>query len=62
MQQRRITKDDVEWALTHQTGLPFPGEPGSLWIIGYAAGGRILKVCVAAEDTNHVITAVWRGP
>lgn len=59
--ERGITHEDVEWALSHPTGPPLPGEPGSLWIRGFAAGSRILKVCVRADDREFVITAAWPG-
>jgi hypothetical protein len=61
MAQRRITKLDVESALRRPTGAPTPGQPGTMWIRGYAAGGRILKVCVRATDPDYVITAAWPG-
>jgi hypothetical protein len=60
MTERGITDDDVAWALTRRVGSPQPGEPGTLWIRGYAAGSRILKVCVRATDESFVITAAWQ--
>jgi len=59
MAKRRITHADVELALAHKVGQPGPGQSGSIWIRGYAAGGRILKVCVQATDQDYVITAAW---
>lgn len=40
-------------------GHPNPGEPGTIWIRGYAAGGRVLKVCVRTADQEYVVTAAW---
>jgi hypothetical protein len=59
MKARRITPEDVEWALRHPIGEPGPGEPGSVWIRGHAVGGRILKVCVLVDDHDYVITLAW---
>jgi len=58
-EERDFTKEDVEWALAHPIGDPEPGEPGSVWVRGYAVGGRILRVCVRADDKEFVITAAW---
>lgn len=60
MRQRGIRGEDLEHALSHPVGLPAPGEFGSVWVYGIAAGGRILKVCRATDDANRIITAVWR--
>ena len=59
MEQRGITSLDVEAALERQYGDPEPGTPGTIWITGMAAGGRILRVCVQAGERYHVITAAW---
>jgi len=59
MQDRGITERDVEMALRHRIGQPGPAQPGSLWLRGYAVGGRILKVCVRSTDDEYVITAAW---
>lgn len=59
MGRRRVTEEDVSQALAKQIGSPVPGQPGSLWIRGYAVGGRILKVCVEAADRTQVITVAW---
>jgi hypothetical protein len=58
--QRGISVQELEYALTHQIpGRRSPGLPGSIWVCGYATGGRILKVCVATDDEDRVITAAW---
>lgn len=59
MAQRGITREDVEAALRRRVGNPSPGEPGTIWIRGYAGGSRILKVCVPIADQDFVITAAW---
>jgi Domain of unknown function (DUF4258) len=59
MKARRITPADVDWAPRHPVGNPALGETGSVWIEGHAVGGRILKVCVAVDDHEYVITAAW---
>lgn len=59
MQQRQITELDVEQALRQRVGNPRPGQPGTIWIRGYAIGGRILKVCVRTADHEYVVTAAW---
>jgi len=60
MIQRGVADEDVELALRHPIGDPAPGAPGTLWIEGYAVGGRILRVCVDAADQMFVITLAWR--
>jgi hypothetical protein len=59
LQQRNISREDVESALNRPTGRITPGQPGSIWRWGYAVNGGILKVCVRADDPNTVITAAW---
>jgi Domain of unknown function (DUF4258) len=59
MELREVSEQDVEAALRRQSRSPTPGEPGSIWIWGFAAGGRILKVCVRSDDHEHVITVAW---
>jgi hypothetical protein len=61
MELRRISQSDVELALRRQSGTS-PGQPGSIWIEGHTAGGRILRVCVSVDDHEFVITAAWRDP
>lgn len=50
---------DVESALERQYGDPEPGTPGTIWITGMAAGGRILRVCVQVHNRSYVITVAW---
>ena len=59
MAQRGITEEDVTAALERPSGDPTPGQTGTIWMWGYAAGGRILKVCVRTTDHEFVITAAW---
>jgi Domain of unknown function (DUF4258) len=59
MQKRGITEADVERALNQRIGPPGPGQPGTIWIRGFAIGGRVLKVCVRTNDHNYVVTAAW---
>lgn len=61
MAERGITEGDIQWALRRRVGSPKPGEPGSIWVMGQASGGRILKVLVASDDMSRVITAAWPG-
>jgi hypothetical protein len=61
MEKRAISEQDVEAALRHRIGDPSPGQPGTIWLRGYAVGGRILKVCVPVNDHEFVITAAWPG-
>ena len=58
MERRGVTEDDVQLALRHEHRRT-PGEPGTIWVHGYAVGGRIAKVCVAADDETYVITVAW---
>jgi hypothetical protein len=61
MAERGISEEDVESALSRPSGNPTPGQPGTIWLWGYAAGSRILKVCVPMADHEFVITAAWPG-
>jgi len=40
-------------------GLLLAGDIGSVWVRGYAANGRILKVCRATDDPDRIITAAY---
>jgi hypothetical protein len=59
MELRGVTEPDVEQAIAHPIGAPEAGQPGTLWIRGFAVGGRILKVNVPALDRDFVITVAW---
>jgi len=61
MALRGVQEEDVKQALSHPVGPPDAGVPGTVWIRGFAVGGRILKVCVRANDNNYVITVAWPG-
>lgn len=58
MAQRGISEEDLESALSRTTGPPRPAGFGKVWVFGYAATGRILKVLVTTEQ-DVVITAAW---
>ncbi|MFJ6900095.1 DUF4258 domain-containing protein [Streptomyces hokutonensis] len=58
MATRGISRADIESALSRVIRTT-PGQPGSVWVHGYASGGRVLKVCVSATDHRKVITAAW---
>jgi len=58
MPRRGITEEDVEWALKRPCGNR-PGEPGTVWIQGYASGGRILEVCVKLPERRFITTVAW---
>lgn len=59
MAQRLITEDDVDQALRQRLRTA-PGARGTVWIHGYARGGRVLKVCVETDDQQFVVTIAWR--
>jgi hypothetical protein len=59
LEERGISVDDVRFCLARRFGTPSAGQPGTMWIRGFTEGGRILKVCVRADDSMYVITAVW---
>ncbi len=61
MAERAISEEDVEAALSRPSREPTPGQPGTIWLWGYAAGSRILKVCVPTTDHEFVITSAWPG-
>ncbi|MGH3274490.1 MAG: DUF4258 domain-containing protein [Streptosporangiaceae bacterium] len=58
MVQRGITEEDIQMALSRKSGEPRVGSNGAVQILGYAAGGRILKV-VLTPDQEAVITLAW---
>ena len=55
--ERGISEEQLYAALAHEQRRT-PGQPGTIWIHGVVAGGRILKVCVRPND-NLIITAAW---
>ena len=55
----RLARTDVEQALRQRVGPPSPGQPGTIWIRGFAIGGRMLKVCVRTAEQDFVVTAAW---
>ncbi len=59
MERRGVTEEDIEWALKRPEGDPSPGQPGTIWIDGWASGDRILRVCVTV-DRLKVVTVAWR--
>jgi len=62
MAERGIAEADVETALRQRIGDPLPGQSGTIVVQGYAAGGRILKVCVRTTDPGYVVTMYWVRP
>lgn len=58
MAARSITDADVRSALNRPRGQPRVGSNGKLVILGFAAGGRILKV-VLTPDREEIITLAW---
>jgi hypothetical protein len=58
MVARGITEDDVRAALNRRTGRPRVGSNGKIVVLGYAIGGRILKV-VLTPDQEDIITLAW---
>jgi hypothetical protein len=59
LRQRGITREDVIAALNREVRTS-PGTPGTIWVWGYSAAGRILKVCVRRDvEEDVVITAAW---
>ena len=59
MAKRAITEADVERALRQRIGSPSPGDPGTIWLRGFAVGGRILKLCVPIDDQTFIISLAW---
>jgi hypothetical protein len=63
MEQRGITRDDIERALQRPAGSPRPGrQPNTLGKIGYTGGDKPLKVVVSASDQRVVVTVYWSAP
>lgn len=60
MAERGIVEADVDAALRRPIGDPSPGQPGTVVVDGFAAGGLILRVCLRADDRTYVVTAYWR--
>lgn len=60
LRQRGFSHEDIESALNREFRRT-PGQPGSISIWGYATTGELLKVCVATDDENRVITAARPG-
>ena len=53
-----ITDDDIRSALNRRRGQPRVGSNGKIVVLGYASGGRILKV-VLTPDQEDIITVMW---
>lgn len=58
MVARQITETDVRSALNRPSGGPRVGSNGMIVVLGYASGGRILKV-VLTPDRGEIITVAW---
>jgi hypothetical protein len=58
MRQRGVTEADVTSALKRRSGEPCPGNDGSVVVLGFAPGGRILKT-VLTSDYQCVISVMW---
>lgn len=58
MAQRGITEADVRVAWSNQNE-DQPGDWGSVWVCGWAPGGRRLKMCVTLPNRDKMITAAW---
>jgi hypothetical protein len=54
MRERKITEDEVTWALNHKTGPPRPGDNGRIVVFGYGSGSRILKIVLTADEQEIV--------
>lgn len=60
MEQRDITEEEVQHAISHPTGPAQPANNGGIVIYGYAFGSRILKVVLSA-DKQVVISVMAVG-
>jgi len=58
MAERDITEADVRSALNRRSGVPRVGNNGNVVVLGYASGGRILKV-VLTPDRAEIVTVAW---
>lgn len=58
MVQRQISDQGVIRALTHRSGQPRPGDNGRIVVLGYARGGRILRV-VLTPDERVIVSVMW---
>ncbi len=58
MADRGITEEDIRVALTRRSGQPRGRTNGAIQVLGYASGGRILKV-VLTPDQEAIITVAW---
>jgi hypothetical protein len=59
MKLRKITEEQVYWALSHERRRT-PGQPGTIWVHGQIDRERILKVCVTT-DWSTITTVAWPG-
>lgn len=58
MAARGITAADVRSALNRRSGQPRVGNNGKIVMLGYATGGRILKM-VLTPDQEEIVTLAW---
>lgn len=58
MLERGISEDDVWAALARTDGQPSATSTGNIWVFGYSANGRILKVLLTPDKTT-IVTAAW---
>jgi hypothetical protein len=59
MQERNISKADVEAALRRKSGEPRPGDKGRTVVYGYAPGQRILKIVLQPDGHSvHSVMAI----
>jgi hypothetical protein len=57
--ERGISLEDIDLALARTDGPPVPGSGMTIVTVGYARGGRRLKVVRSSADTQLVISAYW---
>src|ERR1700685_1144678 len=58
MADRDISEEDIRRALDRRAGAPRVGNNGTIVVLGYATGGRILKI-VLAPDQEEIVTLAW---